>query len=241
MANSKENTKPLEAAGQDRTKIQHKSEEKGSNRNESGVQICYPQNKFEVENALWEQKLQDSKLELAETKMENATLKQKVAELENENEMMQTTVEMLNEITEKQTNEIFQLKDRLEKLEHRKNGMTGDITNEVRNDVGQKSEDRKWCIKNENLLGNVQNMLAGYTNTYTGEILDDVSDALQRERERRRRETQPRIFESIDGDVSGKNVETSISDDMEEMIKLTKKQELLRNKYGIASNFSLLC
>ena len=82
-------------------------------------------------------------------------------------------------------------------------------------------------------------MLAGYTNTCTGEILDDVSDALQRERERRRRETQPRIFESIHGDVSGKNVETSISDDMEEMIKLTKKQELLRNKYWIASNFSL--
>ena len=61
----------------------------------------------------------------------------------------------------------------------------------------------------------------------------------KRERERRRWEPQPRIFESIHGDVSDKNVETSISDDMEEMIKLTKKQELLRNKYGISSNDSL--
>ena len=82
------------------------------------------------------------------------------------------------------------------------------------------------CIKNENLLGDAQYMLAGYTNACTGKILDDVSDALQRGRERRRREPQSRIFESIHGDVSGKNVETSISDDMEEMIKLTKKQEL---------------
>ena len=97
-----------------------------------GVQICYQQNNFEVENALWEQKLQESKLELADTKMENATLKQKVTELENEKEMITTTVKRLNENTEKQTNEIFQLKERLEKLEHRKDGMTGDITNEVR-------------------------------------------------------------------------------------------------------------
>ena len=86
---------------------QHISEEKVSHRNESGVQICYPQNNFEVVNALWEQKLQESKLELADTKMENATLKQKVAELENEKEMMQTTVKRLKEITEKQTNEMF--------------------------------------------------------------------------------------------------------------------------------------
>ena len=114
-----------------------------------------------MENALWEQKLQESKLELADTKMENATLKQKVAELENEKEMMQTTVERLNEITEKQTNEIFQLKDRLEKLEHLENGMSGDTTNEVRNEVGQKSEDRKGCIKNENLLGNLKKHVGG--------------------------------------------------------------------------------
>ena len=46
--------------------------------------------------------------------------------------------------------------------------MVGDIISEVRNDVGQNSEDRKGCIKNENLLGDVQNMLAGYTDTCTG-------------------------------------------------------------------------
>ena len=66
--------------------------------------------------------------------------------------------------------------------------------------------------------------------------LDDVSDALQREREREDVEnlSQGYLNQSIE-----MYLETSISDDLEEMIKLTKKQELFRIKYGIASNASL--
>ena len=131
-------------------------------------------------------------------------------------------------------------------MEHSKNGLAGaqiirtfdsDISKETKKDTGQNSEDRKGRIKNESLLGNLQNLLAGCTNA--GKGMDDVSDTLQNEREIRHRETQPSNVKSVLGYVAGKIMELSIADGMEEMIKLINKQELLQNIYGIASNDSL--
>ena len=85
------------------------------------VEIIYPQSNIECEYYLARNDLHNTRLELAECKKETETLKEKISKLEREREGIQQSVRGYIEIIGQQTEELSQLKGKLESWERRKN------------------------------------------------------------------------------------------------------------------------
>ena len=95
-------------------------EKKESVSEQTEVEIIYPQSNIECEYYLIRNDLHKAKLELAECKKENATLKDKISALETERGNKQTSVTGYTETIDQKTEEIPTLRQKLEGLHVRK-------------------------------------------------------------------------------------------------------------------------
>ena len=75
--------------------------------------------------------LQQTKADLEESRKENTTLKEKMSKFEAEQELLQTSVSRFTDITQQLTNEIIQVKEMVERCEHKNRLLSMESQNSI--------------------------------------------------------------------------------------------------------------